>query len=196
MLPGRQFRLYPPEDLIQLVQKIPVEKTAVWRPFLEMQTAVPVLIPVLPCPFPGVPVVLAINPADTSLPALPPSKLSAPVPLAAAARCIYDLLAAAERRSYPKIVRCLEKNAVWKQQGIYLFYLPVEKELNSFTAIEKEIPEAYIAIFRHFLENGFLLPPSPAEPAILPGELSSGEEAKLVRLLAAVSGIYNSDIHR
>jgi hypothetical protein len=33
------------------------------------------------------------------------------------------------------------------------------------------------------LEEGFLIPPAPAEPLILPGILSPGEEAKLAALL-------------
>jgi hypothetical protein len=41
----------------------------------------------------------------------------------------------------------------------------------------------YPALFRRFLDNGFLLPPSPSQPAILPGELSPGEAAKLTGLL-------------
>jgi hypothetical protein len=36
-----------------------------------------------------------------------------------------------------------------------------------------------------FLEKGFLLPPSPHEPLILPGMLSQGEETKLANLLSA-----------
>jgi hypothetical protein len=39
------------------------------------------------------------------------------------------------------------------------------------------------ALFRHFLDNGFLLPPVPSQPLILPGVLSQGEEAKLAGVL-------------
>jgi hypothetical protein len=48
----------------------------------------------------------------------------------------------------------------------------------------KPAPEdaAYAALFRRFLSGGFLLPPSSALPAILPGEMSPGEEAALAQL--------------
>jgi hypothetical protein len=38
-------------------------------------------------------------------------------------------------------------------------------------------------LFSRFLENGFLIPPVPSHPLILPGILSPGEEAKLADLL-------------
>jgi hypothetical protein len=34
-------------------------------------------------------------------------------------------------------------------------------------------------LFKKFLAGGFLIPPEPQEPLILPGELSAGEAAKL-----------------
>ena len=43
--------------------------------------------------------------------------------------------------------------------------------------------EKYEALFRRFLEGGFLIPPSKAEPLILPFTMSDGEEAKLAQLL-------------
>jgi len=100
---------------------------------------------------------------------LPPSHLFAPVVLSAAARSIYDLLANPGRGNpyYPKTDKALKQTANWKRLGIYLHYTGKD----------------YAALFRHFLKNGFLLPPSPEQPAILPGELSPGEEAKLAGLL-------------
>jgi len=35
-------------------------------------------------------------------------------------------------------------------------------------------------LFKQFLEAGFLLPPTPSFPLILPAEMSDGEEAKLI----------------
>jgi hypothetical protein len=49
--------------------------------------------------------------------------------------------------------------------------------------------KAYAGIFRQFLEQGFLLPPSQDQPLILPGILSPGEEAKLAELLRAGTAI-------
>jgi hypothetical protein len=198
ILPGYSFRFYPPEDLPQLLQKIPLiinkNKTAVWRPFLdvqegnrancvcdalagsvEVQLKAPVLLPVLPCPFPGVPAVIAFNPDDTALLELPPSRLMSPVSLAAATRAIYDLLVNPGRGQirFPKIENSLKKSAAWKQQGIYLSFVGS--------------PNNYTAVFTAFLEKGFLLPPSAEDPAILPGELSPGEEAKLAAALEGTS---------
>jgi hypothetical protein len=200
LLPGRSFRLYTPEDAALLLQKIPPDKTAVWRPYLNdpaAQTA-PILLPVLPCTFPGVPVVFAIDPGllvtNQAEPAknpeesaekliLPPSQLISPVALAAAARSIHDLLARPERGTlrFPKIDRALKKSAIWKRQGIYLTF--VEGENTTDVDREKTAPGNYTVLFKRFLEGGFLLPPSPEDPVILPGELSPGEEVKLAALL-------------
>jgi len=202
LLPGRTFRLYPPEELAQQLQKIPPDKIAVWRPYLNDPAVLtaPVLLPVLPCVFPGIPAVLAFTPAAVSelppLSELPPSRFFSPVSLAAAARSIHDLLANPERGNphYPKLDRIIIKNPVWKRQGIYLNFIRDDK-MPSSSAVEfggnsgtsssasETVPESYIALFKHFLDKGFLLPPSPEDPAILPGELSPGEEAKLAAAL-------------
>jgi hypothetical protein len=41
----------------------------------------------------------------------------------------------------------------------------------------------YKKLFLHFLQNGFLLPPTSQLPLILPWEASSGEDAKLANTL-------------
>jgi len=188
LLPGREFRLYPPTELAQHLQKIPPDKIAVWRPYLQgpaVNTA-PVLLPVLPCVFPGIPAVLAFDPAATIFGTadaeLPPSRFFSPVSLAAAARSIHDLLANPERGNphFPKLDRILKKSPVWKRQGIYLTFVSNSGGGNSGN---ETVPESYTALFRNFLEQGFLLPPSTEDPAILPGELSPGEEAKLAAAL-------------
>jgi hypothetical protein len=125
---------------------------------------------VLPLSFPGAPEVLAFDPAYGDR--FPPSQRLSPIVLGAAARAVYDLIAAKNRGNpvYPKIEGALKKNPLWKRRGIYLFPLG----------------ENYNALFSAFLEGGFLLPPGAEEnqdPAILPGELSPGEEAKLAKLL-------------
>jgi hypothetical protein len=43
--------------------------------------------------------------------------------------------------------------------------------------------EEYENLFRRFLAGGFLIPPSPAEPLILPASMSDGEESRLADLL-------------
>jgi hypothetical protein len=97
------------------------------------------------------------------------------VVLAAAARSIHDLLAAPPRPQFRKLDKALAGNPRWKRRGIYLY------------ADLPELP-AYTAEFRRFLDGGFLLPPVEGAPAILPGEMSPGEEAKLAALLAAPLG--------
>ena len=173
LLPGRTFRVYESEAFLkQAVSQAQLEPV-LWRPYLDKSAqnalqAEPVLLPVLPFPFPGAPAVLAIDTEKaTVLEKLPPSQLLSPVALAAAARCIYDLIASPKRGTphFPKIGKAVKKSPVWKRQGIYLYY--------SGTA------ENYGDLFQRFLEGGFLLPPTVKDPAILPGEMSPGEEAKL-----------------
>jgi len=111
--------------------------------------------------------------------ALPPGDFLPPALLAVAARGIHDTIAAAPARSKPPFRRAARalaaippKAALFRLQGPYLF------PRRPFSGEEWE------ALFRRFLKAGFLLPPAPFQPAILPGELSPGEEAKLANLLA------------
>ena len=183
LFPGRNFRLYaaPVPELEALVAN---GDATLWRPFVDPaspllagEDAAPVLIPVVPgiqmwrsglpmglCP-------LAVKAgADV---ALPPSDFLPPVLLACAARGIYDLIAAAPQRAkpaYPRIERALQ-NSQWQRQGLYL------------SLRETPSGEEWAALFRRFLDNGFLLPPVPTQPAILPGVLSPGEEAALAKLM-------------
>jgi hypothetical protein len=177
LLPGRSFRLYQDEAARRIaLASAPTQPVApaLWRPWLDKEAAAdllkePVLIPVLPMAFPGAPAVLALDPALDK--EYPPGEILSPVVLAAAARSIYDLLAAPERPHYRKIDRALA-NSTWKRRGIYLN--PQDMDV-----------AAYAALFRRFLTSGFLLPPGQEEPAIFPGEMSPGEEAKLAALLTA-----------
>jgi hypothetical protein len=181
---NRNFRLYaaPPQELFTLV----VEGDAsLWRPFIDSAAplavpgnAPPILIPVVPgilgwrCGLPLGLCVVAINPDYEKT--LPPGDFIPPVLLAAAARGIYDLSAAAPERmtQYPRIAKALKQgNKFWQRQGIYL------------SPRQTPSPEEWPALFRRFLDNGFLLPPLPSQPLILPGILSPGEEAKLAELL-------------
>jgi len=204
LLPGRVFRIYENEasranalagaGLGEAQRSFTLGGTTIagpvlWRPFLDAETqtafrSTTILLPVLPCPFPGAPAVLALamqNAADTAE-KIPPSQILSPITLAAATRCIYDLLAVPARGSprFPKIDKALKNNKTWKRQGIYLIYKDV---INEQGQAAKESYNDYTALFTRFLEAGFLLPPTPEDPAILPGELSPGEEAKLAGLV-------------
>jgi len=90
--------------------------------------------------------------------------------LAAATRGVYDLLANPNRGkpSLPRVWEAL-KNSQWRRDGIYLSHIKTDTE--------------WASIFKHFLDAGFLIPPVPYQPLILPRELSSGEEAKLANAL-------------
>jgi len=143
-----------------------------WRPFLPEQekSLGPVFIPVLPWPL-GPEVLVLEKDLDASF---PPGDIIPPVLLAPATRALYDLAAKIREpnyRRYPRIEKALGgEKSLWHRQGIYL--------------TTEVAGEEYAALFRCFLEGGFLLPPSPEEPAILPVAMSGGEEAKLALLLA------------
>jgi hypothetical protein len=151
---------------------------SLWRPFLHtgdqrglaVPGDIPALMPVLPQG--QAPWVLALDPSVGGR--FPPSDIIAPVTLAAAARGIYDLIAAAPERGvpcFPRINRALSQGP-WRRRGIYL-------RLGETPGVD-----SYTRLFQRFLEGGFLLPPGPGLPLILPGLLSPGEEAKLAGLLS------------
>jgi hypothetical protein len=183
LFPGRFFRLYAsaPAALEPLARG---GTAALWRPFSGSaaplavpEDAPPLLIPVVPGiqgwrgGLPQGLCALAVSPGfDISL---PPAELLSPVLLAAATRGIYDLIAAAPDRANLPFSRVADalKNSPWQGRGIYL-------DLR-----EPPSPETWTVLFRRFLDAGFLLPPVPGQPAILPGVLSPGEEAKLAALL-------------
>jgi hypothetical protein len=181
IFPGRAFRLYaaPPPELSVLFNS---GRAKLWRPFVNpadpfaVTENTPVLVPVLPGIQTwrgGLPFGLCAAAAKdanyfVSEKQFPESDNLPPVLLAAAARGIYDLLAAPERANlnFPRIEKAL-KNSRWRRAGIYL------------EPGDKPETEEWTMLFKKFLEAGFLLPPAPSFPVILPGELSDGEEAKL-----------------
>jgi hypothetical protein len=103
---------------------------------------------------------------------LDPATPLPPVILAASCRSVYDLIAedGGDRLAYHRINKSLAGTR-WTRRGIYCVY-----------GGERE-PAVYEALFRRFLENGFLLPPGPQSPLILPGGLSEGSQVKLAELL-------------
>ena len=209
--PGRSFRLYADESSLfqaleaadftgpiydpafpsldsgaQLSEKCDI---SFWRPFLDDDKKTPVLVPVLPWPLGPAVLVLEEGMVKTfpqgnkSIGTEPQpansaagyGELISPVLLAPAARALHDLAAELKnhvpnRPRFLKIEKIL-KDSPWRRRGIYL---TGEPDMNS---------EKYEALFRRFLEGGFLIPPSPLEPLILPFSMSSGEESKLAELL-------------
>ncbi|MDR2258695.1 MAG: hypothetical protein LBE14_06055 [Treponema sp.] len=157
---------------------------SLWRPFLDEGAPLavpdrgpPVLVPLLPGlgwiqGRPSGPLVLALEPDFEAEHPFPPSDLIPPALLAALTRGVYDLIAAAPDRGKPPapgIAAALSRGA-WRRRGIYV------------TPAAPPEPGAWEGIFRRFLAGGFLIPPNPGEPLILPGFLSPGEGAKLAGL--------------
>jgi len=183
LFPNRSFRLYaaPPKELAELFTSGVVK---LWRPFIDPSSPfatkenTPLFIPVLP----GIqlwrdnlPLGLCIVTAESEnqLANLPASDILSPILLAVATRGVYDLLSAQDRAkpNFPRITKALQTSKTWQRCGIYLY--PKEKRKS----------ETWSALFNKFLDAGFLLPPTPSHPLILPGELSDGEEAKLAACL-------------
>jgi hypothetical protein len=99
-----------------------------------------------------------------------------PFLLAAATRAIYDLLAQPERgiMRFRRIKDAFKRPDTllrWRREGIYI------------SPVWSDAGKDWPVVFRRFLDGGFLLPPSPLDPLILPGELSTGEEDALANLL-------------
>ena len=188
IFPGRAFRLYPDtsslykalENASRLTDFSDLRKIPLWRPFMGelADKKTDILIPVLPCPL-GPEVLVIDKSLDT---AFPQSELISPVVLAAAARAIYNLVKAMKEKlpRYIKIEKAL-KDSVWRRKGLYLI---AERAGVAEDAEEAEGAEGYKEMFRRFLEEGFLLPPSQVEPAILPMFMSPGEEVKLAGLVS------------
>jgi hypothetical protein len=179
LFPCRTFRLYGDEaSLCRSLSGAGFSSSGfpLWRPFLESGSQdcgenPPGFIPVMPWPLGPWALVLE---KSREIP-FPPGEIIPPVLLATAARGTYDLIAALKapppnRGSpcYPTIEKALLESP-WQRRGIYLSWAGNK--------------EHYEVLFRNFLEAGFLIPPSPGEPLILPGTLSSGEEAKLAAAL-------------
>jgi len=164
---------FPPQDGFP-------SRVSLWRPFLTNNNDVSVYVPVLP--FPLAPSVLIINREfDHSFSA---SDLISPVVLSPAVRALYNLISILkvfdtkrEYPYYPKLHKALSQfssdsqQVRWHRKGIYL---TVDRSIDN---------DQYATMFKQFLSEGFLLPPSSSEPAILPLEMSDGEEAKFAGLL-------------
>ena len=192
LFPEYKFRLYaaPPQELISLFMN---NKAKLWRPFTDAAVSLnktkppslPFLVPVLSGTqtwrefstdlMLPLGLCVAACQSEDDLAQLPPSDALSPILLAMAARGVHDLIAASPQRARPQLPRtfkALKANTCpWQREGIYLY--------------KKEKPdnETWSLLFDKFQQAGFLLPPSPAHPVILPGELSDGEDAKLAAVL-------------
>ena len=142
---------------------------SLWRPFIKNAKS-SLYIPILPWGFS--PQVLVLEKSLENQ--FPAGDLISPFILAPATRAIYDLLAQEKDRGRPVYIRinkALSRTGnKWQRRGIYLARRP-------------NPDEDWKQLWKRFLEKGFLLPPSPQEPLILPGTLSKGEETKLAELL-------------
>ena len=170
--PGRSFRLYTGEgSLYSALEKAGFTgPVTLWRPFQKMVPDA-IFIPVLPWPL-GPEVLVMEKTMEASF---LPGEIIPPVLLAPATRALYNLAAeirSQNRRRCHKIEKVLAGlDSLWRCQGIYL---TLKAEMDR---------EDYATLFRRFLEGGFLIPPSSAEPVILPALMSDGEESKLAELL-------------
>jgi len=182
LFPNRDFLLYSSAPAL-LEPLLASGTAALWRPFLDPKSPFAVLensilIPVLPGiqgwrnDLPQGLCVLAYSSVPDTV-KLPVGDILPPVLLAAAARGICDIIAAPERAKFhfPRIAKILPKSP-WQRRGIYL-------------SLRDPGIETWDALFRRFLKAGFLIPPIPSQPLILPGILSPGEEAKLAETLAS-----------
>ncbi|MDR1363225.1 MAG: hypothetical protein LBJ35_04170 [Spirochaetaceae bacterium] len=170
LFPDKAFNVYADSSAVSAYKRLPV-----WRPFCpalsEKSLNARAFRPVLP--FPLAPAVVVCGKDSTKK---QPDSFVSPLILAASTRAVYDMLAHPERglMRFKLIKEAFEQPETrknWRLDGIYIY--PVK------TGAAKNWREH----FRRFMNSGFLLPPSPAEPLILPGELSKGEGAALAKLL-------------
>jgi hypothetical protein len=174
--PDRAFRVYKDGQALNAALEaagLPYPETI--RPFHPAFSGPLPRCCLLPVPHPLAPPVLVLH-KDLD-PLLSPGSLIPPAILAVSTRAVYDLVAAApdrEKVRYKKIEKALAgKDCQWRLEGIYV------------TPKEAAAAAAWGDVWNVFLESGFLLPPSPDDPLILPGIMSPGEEAKLAGLLAS-----------
>jgi hypothetical protein len=181
LFPGKSFVVYGSMEAVPSAIK---DVTPLVRPYMSYNGTEPFLA-ILPHPL--APVVVAkpqssfasgvlqskIPRLDGALQGVP--LLLSPVILALTTRAIYDVLHTPERgTAISKRVEEALTGGPWRRTGIYV------------TRREKTTADEWARIFRRFLDAGFLIPPTPHDPLILPSELSPGEE-KLLAECCAIS---------
>lgn len=146
---------------------------SLWRPWLSHgEAASPVISPVLPLPHPGRPTALLLPRSLSAHFPLPAP--ASPVLLAAALRSLADLAAAplpGSRDPGPRLSAAIRSDPSRGLRGPYIRFP------------ECSDSAAYGVLFRRFLDGGVILPPDRSLPAILPAEMSPGEESALRSLL-------------
>lgn len=155
----------------------PAAAVSVWRPRLSepsLPQAAKVLVPVLPGSWAPAPaVILFQGDAPVQPPASDPCPPSA---LAVLARSCDGLVASlAAGTPYDPSFLDGVLPSTWRRRGFYVAF-PTGEPFE----LRRER-------FLRFLDAGFLLPPGPELPLVLPLELSSGERALLRTLLAGVA---------
>ncbi|MDR2601483.1 MAG: hypothetical protein LBC53_03400 [Spirochaetaceae bacterium] len=155
-------------------QSIPV-----WRPFSQSGHSVslePFFAPVLPWSL--APAILVQTDSEPLVQyETPAQNPQSPALLAAGTRAVYNLIADGGKREnlkYRRLNAVLQKTSL-RRDGIYLYF--------------DGAGELWPSIFEGFLQKGFLAPPSPGSPVILPAELSAGEEAALAGLFRNFFGL-------
>jgi hypothetical protein len=208
LLPGRVFRVYAPgTDAAALLEAAgcgaPLDPAfgwphaadsappcaLLWRPFLDWRggaappfAAARALVPVLHEPL-GL-CVIALDPASPALERLPPSHCIAPAWLEmalAAARDLAEEVAHPSREALPRVEAAIAApGSPWRRRGIYV--TPKDDDAAA-------RPGAWQRLSRALREAGFLIPPSPRAPLILPAALSAGLDARLGRALGVCSAL-------
>ncbi|MDR0390030.1 MAG: hypothetical protein LBH73_08160 [Spirochaetaceae bacterium] len=171
-----------------------------WRPFwdegapLAFKDAPRAFVPVLPLPWMNAPEILVLKgpeQADTkgALAGLDTGDFVSPLLLAGLTRAVYDLIAASQSR-LPDLKKYSRDFPLWKRRGVYFLFCGGEHRGEAGSgAKDPETADSgkkllYKSLFARFLDRGFLLPPDPGLPAILPPGLSPGEESALISLLS------------
>lgn len=138
-----------------------------WRPFLESNPGTPpLLLPVLPLSTPPAPAALVFREAPAQN--VPLSDHCSPLSLAAVKKSIFELITHIEKVDRSAWAE-FDFNSLWSRKGPYLTLNIEEGKFGS--------------LFSAMLDNGFLLSPRYPGPSIIPGEYSTGELAKFLRVL-------------
>jgi hypothetical protein len=186
LFPGCSFRIYRDRAALLAALKstdpvftgagrsVAAQGPALWRPFwdedapLAFGDAPAVFVPALPLPWMNAPEILVLKRTAEGAAGESPGAWDpvSPLFLSALARAVYELIAASQSRLPLNLKKYSRDFPLWKRRGIYLLF-------NGETGL-------YESLFTCFLDRGFLLPPNPALPAILPPGLSPGEESALV----------------
>jgi hypothetical protein len=145
-------------------------QVGLWRPFLDIRPAWPVLLPVLPFTLGGSPAAVCFR--DALPREAEPSDTIAGIAGIAALRGLAGLAHA--RTEDPFGPRDLDGAPGWERRGPYV--------RPAFDA------GAYLDVFRAFLARGVLLSPYCPGPSILPGEASEGERRLLTSLFHSIPG--------